>query len=230
MGLFSRRDLRDTTEIMTSNQRSISFAGSSFQLDPSGALYWPEQHLLIVADLHLGRLDMPATADAVERSPDAVILRRLSRLVRDCAAERLLILGDLVHGASAVTPDLIRLVAEWRKTVTAEVLLVRGNYDHLSAPVLNRWDVEPAGDVITVGSVRFRHKPGVRSGEPEICGHLHPCVRLPATPEAPALPCFVMENNLLLMPSFGSHQDGYEILEKDARTFFVLCDGEVRTI
>ncbi|TVR02281.1 MAG: ligase-associated DNA damage response endonuclease PdeM [Spirochaetaceae bacterium] len=215
---------------MTSNQRSVSFAGSVFQLDPSGALYWPDQRLLVVADLHLGRRDAPQTADAAERSPDTAILRRLSRLVRDCAAERLLVLGDLVHGASAVTPDLIRLVAEWRKTVAAEVLLVRGNYDHLSAPVLNRWDVEPAGDVVTVGSVRFRHKPGTRRSEPEICGHLHPCVRLPATPEAPALPCFVMESNLLLMPSFGSHQDGYEILEKDARTFFVLCDGEVRTI
>ena len=35
------------------SRKSIEFAGHGFELHPSGALFWPDDLLLIVGDLHL---------------------------------------------------------------------------------------------------------------------------------------------------------------------------------
>jgi len=216
---------------MKNRTRTIGFAGQSLELGSEKTLLWREKELLVAADLHLGRaLTRGAAGKTDALAADSATLQRLARVVRESNARKLLILGDFVHGREAVVASLIRVVAEWRKTVNAEVLLVRGSYDHLPAPILNRWDVEPVGDTLLVEPLRFRYKPAADRPQPQICGHLHPCARLSKTADSMKLPCFVVEPALLLMPSFGVLPDGYEVSEKVNRVFYVISDGEVRPI
>lgn len=209
--------------------RTIVFADQKVELSSESALLWPEQRLLVVADLHLGRgLTREVHEDAI--ADDRAVLRRLARIVRDSGAGKLMILGDFIHETEAVTAPMISMVTDWRKSVEAEVLLLRGSYDHLSAPVLNRWDMEPVGDAMLIAPLLFCYRPNPERPEPQVCGHLHPCARLSSTADSLKLPCFVVEPNRLLLPSFGSHPDGFEIIEKDDRIFYVISDGEVLLI
>jgi metallophosphoesterase superfamily enzyme len=34
---------------------TLNFADQSFELHPSGALFWPNEELLIISDVHLGK-------------------------------------------------------------------------------------------------------------------------------------------------------------------------------
>ena len=34
------------------NEKVLRLHGAAFTADPSGALFWPDEHLLVVADLH----------------------------------------------------------------------------------------------------------------------------------------------------------------------------------
>ncbi len=216
---------------MKKSTRTIGFAGQSIELGSEGSLLWREKELLVAADLHLGRkplLDAAGHSDSL--AAELAVLQRLARIVRESEARKLLILGDFVHGKEAIVAPVIRAVVDWRKTVDAEVLLVRGSYDHLPAPLLNRWDIEPVGDVLSVAPLLFCFKPSPEHPQPQICGHLHPCARLSKTADSMKLPCFVVEPGLLLMPSFGAHSYGYEISEKENRVFYVLSDGEVLSI
>ncbi|TVQ38630.1 MAG: hypothetical protein EA384_08775 [Spirochaetaceae bacterium] len=216
---------------MKNSSRTIGFAGQTIELGSERTLLWRDKELLVAADLHLGRrLALETAGHGEALSVDIAALQRLARVARESQVRRLLILGDFVHGAEAVAAPVIRVVADWRKTVSAEVLLVHGSYDHLPAPLLNRWDIEPVGDVLSIAPLLFRYKPAAGHPEPQICGHLHPCARLSKAADSMKLPCFVVEPNLLLMPSFGNHPDGYEISEKDNRVFYVISDGEVRPI
>lgn len=211
--------------------RPIVFADQKVELSSDAALLWPEQRLLVVADLHLGRgltREVLGHEDAV--ADDLAVLRRLGRVVHDSGAEKLIILGDFVHETEAVTAAMISMVANWRKTVHAEIILLRSSYDHLSAPVLNRWDMEPFGDSMLIAPLLFCYKPNPERPEPQVCGHLHPCARLSSTADSLKLPCFVVEPNRLLLPSFGSHPDGFEVLDKDDRVFYVISDGEILLI
>ena len=66
--------------------------------DPEGALYWPEQGLLVVADLHLEKGSSFAARGVLLPPYDtAATLARLARLVAHYAPRALIALGDSFH-------------------------------------------------------------------------------------------------------------------------------------
>ena len=58
----------------------------------------------------------------------------------------------------------------------------------------------------------------------QICGHVHPCVKIGDGRDKLRLPCFALKSKLLLLPSFGELTGGYELLPQEWETF-VLCLG-----
>ncbi len=67
-------------------------------LDPAGALWWPEQHLLVVADLHLEKGSALASRGHLVPPWDTrATLDRLAVLLRRYAPRSVLALGDSFH-------------------------------------------------------------------------------------------------------------------------------------
>ncbi len=81
-----------------STDTNVQVAGAVFVGDPAGALYWPEQGLLAVADLHLEKGSSFAARGVLLPPYDtAATLARLARLIAHYAPRLVVALGDSFH-------------------------------------------------------------------------------------------------------------------------------------
>lgn len=189
---------------------TVTVSGVTFAADLSGALYWDEQRLLVVSDLHLekgssyamrGTLLPPYDTIATLGRLAAVILRHDPRIV--------VALGDSFHDRTAHG----RLSAENRDTVAAlqsgrDWIWISGNHD----PELPRDLGGTVADEVALGPVTFRHEPSGAQGE--IAGHLHPKARVSARGRSMERRCFASDGLRAVMPAFGAYAGGLSIRDK----------------
>ncbi|MGL4542448.1 MAG: ligase-associated DNA damage response endonuclease PdeM, partial [Polymorphobacter sp.] len=77
---------------------SLSFAGAVLHPLPSGALHWPAQNALLVADLHLEKASFYATHGQLLPPYDSHdTLAALIDAVEATGATRVIALGDSFH-------------------------------------------------------------------------------------------------------------------------------------
>ncbi|HTM76834.1 MAG TPA: ligase-associated DNA damage response endonuclease PdeM [Devosia sp.] len=186
----------------------MRFAGHVFQPLPSGALYWPAQRTLLVADLHLEKMSSFARRGQLLPPYDTgVTLKRLDADLRQTGAQRLVSLGDSFHrdeGATTLTDaDRARIDT---MTELAEWLWLSGNHDPqphaLGGQCLPHLDL--AGVTLT-------HEPR-RGAINLVAGHLHPAAHLYLAGRATRRPCFVHDNRLLILPAYGASTGSLNIL------------------
>ena len=91
--------------------RTLTVADVTLRADPAGALYWPDERLLVVADLHLEKGSAFAARGVLLPPYDtAATLARLARLIERYAPRIVVALGDSFHdgGGPARMPDTDR--------------------------------------------------------------------------------------------------------------------------
>src|SRR6202044_793629 len=76
----------------------VKVAGTTLLADPDGALFWPDEKLLVVADLHLEKGSAFAERGVLLPPYDtAATLARLARLIERYAPHLVVALGDSFH-------------------------------------------------------------------------------------------------------------------------------------
>ena len=119
---------------MKSLRSNQAFVADNIVLDGRLALFHQTERWLAVADLHFGyELSQRAAGRLVPLWGMATVSERLTRLVEEYAARRLIIVGDLVHDKTAAREagQLLRELA-----MHCEVVVVAGNHDrHLRGHV-----------------------------------------------------------------------------------------------
>jgi DNA ligase-associated metallophosphoesterase len=189
-----------------------------FMADPSGALVWPEQEVLVVADLHLekgsslarrGTLLPPYDTRATLATLEAVLTRWAPRTV--------ISLGDSFRDGGAST----RLVAEDRARLTD--LIARHDWISLAG----NHDPQPPIDLggrtratLEIDGTVFRHLPSSTPQRPEVAGHLHPSARVEVRGRRLVRPCFVHDGQRVLLPAFGSYTGGLDVFDPAIRDLF----------
>jgi DNA ligase-associated metallophosphoesterase len=185
----------------------VAIANTPLHADPAGALYWPEQSLLAVADLHLEKgSSFAARGQLLPPYDSAATLARLTRLIARYAPRGVVALGDSFHDGGGPT----RLRDEDRQSLHAiqrgrDWIWITGNHDP-----------EPADGIggafhaaFTVGCLTFRHIPTGAVGE--IAGHLHPVARVAHRGRAVSRRCFAADDARLVMPAFGAFTGGLDV-------------------
>lgn len=171
-----------------------------FELLPSRALYWPDRQLLVVADLHLGRIvsRAPKFVDEVTQT-----LQRVSYALAQTQAQRLLFLGDVFHMRNAYHPDVVQVFDTWRtRHVSIAMTLVRGNHERAMGDPPSNLRLHCVNPGYEEGGVIFLHEPRHMSAF-TMCAHLHPCLLVPTDRAiATTVPCFVWNQEYLYMPAF----------------------------
>src|ERR1700716_112142 len=175
--------------------------------DPSGALFWEEQGLLVVSDLHLEKGSSFAARGVLLPPYDtAATLARIAALVARYAPRTGIALGDSFHDGKGPA----RVAASDRATLAAlqrgrDWIWIAGNHDP-----------DPAHGIggtftvtLAVRAVRFRHEPTGADGE--IAGHLHPVARLSARGRSVSRRCFASDGRRLVMPAFGAFAGGLNV-------------------
>ena len=187
----------------------IEVAGVAFVGDPLGALYWPEQGLLAVADLHLEKGSSYAARGVLLPPYDtAATLARLARLIARYAPRLVVALGDSFHDnegpARVAAGDLATLRSLQRGR---DWIWIAGNHDPQPGPGIGG----SFAATLACDPIVFRHEPSRSVGE--IAGHLHPSARIAWRGHAIVRRCFAADGNRIVMPAFGAYTGGLNVLD-----------------
>lgn len=193
----------------------IELNDQSLELMPEGAVWWPDQETLLVADVHLGkdqvfrRHGMAVPASVLDGE-----LERLDQLLAHRPARGLIVLGDLVHAPPEPGEDWPGVVERWRRQHDAiDIGVVLGNHDRALGRWLEEWGMNDLGERHAIAGLDLVHETDLQSPEPGLSGHLHPVARLRAGPDRVRLPVFARRHDHLILPAFGRFTGGFELGE-----------------
>jgi len=207
--------------------RDIEVAGERLTMHPERALYWRARRTLLVSDVHFGKGAVFRRAGIAVPSGDTDDdLGRLDALFEAFQPERLLILGDLVHGAATARSGWVADVRAWRERHGAvDVTLIAGNHDR-------HFDVATLG--IAVQPERLAMPPFVLSHHPHahaegyvLAGHVHPGVVVRDGWRKHRLPAFVFDRGVGMLPAFGTLTGLHEITGLPGREIFAVTPAGV---
>lgn len=197
------------------------------------ALYLPAEEALLVSDVHLGKaetfqsLGIPISSAVTEEN-----LERLRSLLTQTHAKKLFILGDLFHSRRSLVPEVLTSWEIFLKETGIKTTLIVGNHDRKLISALPPLAMTCQIEAVTMGSFLLSHEPeSTHQAALNICGHIHPVVRLRSRTDSLRLPCFFVEpdHRRLTLPSFGEFTGGYEIDLSGNTCAYVMCEGEAIT-
>ena len=191
---------------------TIAVAGTTLIADPAGALFWPDEKLLVVADLHLEKGSSFAARGMLLPPYDtATTLALLGRVIARYAPRLVIALGDSFHDGGGPA----RVMPQDRATLAGlqqgrDWVWIAGNHDP-----------DPAQDVggvfaksVSLGPLTFRHEPTHGMADGEIAGHLHPSARVSQRGRAVTRKCFAADDRRMVMPAFGAYTGGLNIRDR----------------
>jgi DNA ligase-associated metallophosphoesterase len=205
-------------------------AGTQLCLLAQKALWWPERHTLLVADLHLGKAaGYRALGQPVPSGTTSCNLQRLDALLHGLACQQLVFLGDFLHSAQGRTPQTLATLAEWRARHAAlPITLVRGNHDLHAGDPPPALGFEVVAEPLLLGPFALHHEPCAHPGRHVLAGHVHPAYRLRGRGRQQVrLPCFMVSEHLTLLPSFGSFTGAMTLQASAGQRVFVIGDGGI---
>jgi DNA ligase-associated metallophosphoesterase len=185
----------------------MTVAGVNFTADLSGALYWADERLLVVSDLHLEKGSSFAMRGVLLPPHDTTeTLARLDAVIARYQPHAVIALGDSFHDREAHD----RLTAAHRATLATlqtgrDWIWIVGNHD----PDLPRDLGGSIASDVGIGPVVFRHEPTGAAGE--IAGHLHPKARVSRRGRSVERRCFASDGERAIMPAFGAYTGGLSI-------------------
>lgn len=211
---------REAARLGAAGSATLAVAGASLVADLSGALFWPERRMLLVADLHLEKGSACALRGSLLPPWDtAETLERLAWVVAFYDPSVVVALGDSFHdaaGAERLAPeDRAHLVSLQRGR---DWVWIAGNHD----PEPGRGVGGAFAREIRFGPLVLRHEPAGLGTVGEIAGHLHPCARVVQRGRSLTRRCFATDGRRLVMPAFGAFTGGLNVRH---RAFDAVFDG-----
>jgi uncharacterized protein len=190
----------------------IEVAGASLVADVAGGLYWPQERLLAVADLHLEKgSSFAARGSLLPPYDTADTLARLRRLIEAYAPRCVIALGDSFHdrrgGNRLSDRDRAHLSVLQRGR---DWIWIAGNHD--PAPIGGIGGTPAAA--LAIGPLSFRHEPQPDGPEGEIAGHLHLVARVGLSGGSVRRRCFVRDRRRLVMPALGAYAGGLNVRDR----------------
>jgi DNA ligase-associated metallophosphoesterase len=209
---------------------TVNLDGHPLLLSPHRAAFDPALRMLLVADAHFGK-------DAVFRSHGIPVpagstsedLARLDALIAAHDPQRLVFLGDVLHGAPSHAAEVMDALHTWRARHRAmRMTIVEGNHDrHAGLPPASL-DYDVVDEPWRVGPWALCHYPQTVAGAYALAGHEHPVYRLVTRIESVRLPCFRFGHGSGVLPAFGSFTGGHVVNDSTHdETVFVVAEGEV---
>jgi DNA ligase-associated metallophosphoesterase len=200
MRLAGRQETGDHTSM---SGYHFTLAGTRLTALGSGALWWADQHLLCVSDLHLGKSERHLRRGGAALPPYEVrdTLHRLSALIEQFSPDTVLCLGDSFDDLAAAEALPAPEADDLREMVKARNWIwIEGNHDP-GATSFGGYSC----DEITIGALTFRHIARKDAAPGEVSGHYHPKARLS---RGSARPTFLLDHTRLILPAFGTYTGG----------------------
>lgn len=211
---------------------AVSVAGENLLLLPEKAIYWPAEKMLIIADIHFGKAAaFRALGVPVPRGTTSENLAGLDALVAQHGAKRVVFLGDFLHARAAHASSTQLAMLAWRQRhPDLQLMLVRGNHDLHAGDPAAALGIELVDEPHQVGPFAFCHHPDVETPGYVLAGHVHPVYVLATRFDALRLPCFVVGQERMILPSFGSFTGGHAVKPEPGDNIYVTSGDAVHSV
>lgn len=188
----------------------VVLGGRTLMAHRTGALVWPSESLLVIADMHLEKGSAMAERGRFLPPYDTrTTLGRLREVIGLYDPQRVVALGDSLHdrrGGERLGKDELAALAALRQG--RDWYWITGNHDPevpaMLGGVVASW--------LKIAGLTFRHEPAAGPECNEIAGHLHPAARLSRFGMTLRRPCFVSNGQRLILPAFGAYAGGLNVL------------------
>lgn len=220
-----KKSLRDTSENL-----HVSVNGNTFLLLKEKAAFWVEQKALLMADLHLGKINhFRKGGIAVPTAANQQNLERLQMLLHFTNPARVILVGDLFHSHYNDAWEEFGNLVQHYPAIAFE--LVIGNHDILSQHQYARKGIVIHQE-LRVENILFTHHPiePAPTDLYNIAGHIHPGVYLQGkAKQSLTLPCFYFGKQYGILPAFGAFTGLARIKPSiDDQVFVILPDRVMR--
>ncbi|CAN5237846.1 ligase-associated DNA damage response endonuclease PdeM [soil metagenome] len=185
----------------------IAIIRDGIQLLPEKAIFFIEEKVLVVADLHFGKINhfrqagLPVPLSANHKNAETLI-----DLINYWKPARTIFLGDLFHSHYNEEWEVVGQIVNHFPACSFE--LVMGNHDIMSELQYQRKGIKVIEQEV-INQWILTHEPmnvgEIPSGKINMAGHLHPGAFLEGKGrQSVTLPCFWFSKNRLILPAFGS--------------------------
>lgn len=206
----------------------LSIQNYQLELHPSGALFWPEKQMLLISDVHLGKVThFRKYGAAVPASLIQKNFELLDMVVDEFAPAHLCFLGDLFH--SNINSEW-QIFESWVRTLNKKVTLVTGNHDIISPLKYEALGIKMKRELL-MEKFYFTHEPMKKTGHFNISGHIHSAVRLKGKGrQSIKLPCFFKSQDQMILPAFGKFTGTHTLSVNKGNEVFACTKTEVLKI
>lgn len=203
----------------------IEINNQLFVLHNTGALYWVEKRMLLISDVHLGKIShfrkhgLALPTGAVFKN-----FYKLDRVIDHFSPKKICFLGDLFH---STLNNEWHLFSDWVNRTALPIILIAGNHDiihpkkfiDLTITVVSEWVID---------GFLLIHDPEIREGLFTLSGHIHPSVLLMGKGrQFLKVSCFFRSSNQMILPAFGEFTGTYVMQPKDEDIVYVVTDEDI---
>ena len=204
---------------------TIEILNQEFQLHSSGAIYWKKEKMLLIADVHLGKVShFRKFGAAVPAKASLSNFRKLEHLITELQPKTICFLGDLFHSSLNSEWNIFQ---KWVQHTSCEIILIEGNHDIIDPTRYEAMGVSVFREMRLHGFL-LTHHPTVESGMFNFSGHIHPGITMIGSGrQRLTLSCFYETENQLILPAFGTFTGKYRLRPGKNDRVYVIADNEV---
>ena len=209
--------------------QAVKINDQNFIFHSSGAMFWQEKSMLLISDVHLGKIShFRKFGSAVPHNAIAENFKNLSEVVSFFCPQKICFLGDLFH---SVLNREWALFEAWIRTIASEVILIVGNHDIISELKYEEIGVKIGSELLIDNYFILTHHPEKREEFFNICGHLHPGYKLRGRGrQSIKLRCFFKTDGQLILPAFGTFTGNYWISPSKGDRIYAITKKEVISV
>ena len=198
---------------------NIKIHNQSFILHHLGAILWEQKNILLIADVHFGKVaHFRKHGMAI---PNEVIYENFKRLnlVLDLfKPEKIIFLGDLFH--SKINLEW-KLFANWTEEISQQIILIEGNHDIIAKHNYENLNIKVIPELI-IADFLLTHHPTERNDYFNFCGHIHPGIKLTGIGKQYLnLSCFFQKPNQMILPAFGEFTGNFYLIPTENDLVYV---------
>lgn len=205
--------------------KTVEISGQTFILHPTASIYWVEKNILLISDVHLGKVmhfrkhGMAVPENSISRN-----FEQLDAAVAYFNPEVIIFLGDLFHSKINSEWDLFE---NWVAQAAARIILVAGNHDIIDKKHYEFLHIDVCSEYI-IGDFLLTHHPEEREGFYNFSGHIHPGIKLHGIGrQSLKLPCFFQKKHQMILPAFGEFTGQYFLIPTEHDCVYAITKDEV---
>ena len=211
------------------------FHEQTLWLSASRCIFWEEEKILILSDLHLGKSGhFRKSGIGIPQNIFKEDLQRLFSEIQFFKPKTVLIAGDMFHSKANKEIDFF---LKWRNDIaTVGFFLIRGNHDILPKKMYKEANIEVFENKYSLKNFCFTHDISTHCEEPgkevfTFSGHIHPGIKMKGLGnQSLMLPCFYFGKKYAVLPAFSAFTGLAKIKPVSTDHVFVLVENSVMKI